>query len=100
MPINKQWVTNKFHQQSFIPNHIRQQTARGSAKERNMKTRRIINFCKAFSLILFFSVIGVTSSLSLAETNRSMHERLGGYDAISAVVDVFLTKVWEDPVAG
>jgi hemoglobin len=31
---------------------------------------------------------------------KSLYERLGGYDAISAVVDVFLVKIWEDPVVG
>jgi hemoglobin len=65
-----------------------------------MRTRRIICVGKAFSAILIFAVIGATSSLSLAKTDRSLYERLGGYDAISAVVDVFLTKVWEDPVVG
>jgi len=42
-------------------------------------------------------------SLSMAETapsQKTLYERLGGYDAISAVVDVFLTKVWADPVVG
>jgi hemoglobin len=57
-------------------------------------------FGQSLSLILIFAVIGMTSSLSLAKTNRSLYERLGGYDAISAVVDVFLTNVWEDPVVG
>jgi len=49
---------------------------------------------------LIFAVIGATSSLNLAKTDRSLYERLDGYDAISAVIDVFLTKVWEDPVVG
>ncbi len=35
-----------------------------------------------------------------AEQEKSLYERLGGYDAISAVVDVFLTKIWDDPVVG
>ena len=52
-----------------------------------MKTRRMVRFGRSLSLILFFTLIGTTSSLSLAETNRSLYERLGGYDAISAVVD-------------
>ena len=65
-----------------------------------MKTHRITHFFKALSFIMIFAFIGTTSSLSLAETDRSLYERLGGYDAISAVVDVFLTKVWEDPVVG
>jgi hemoglobin len=65
-----------------------------------MKTRRMVRFNKSLSSIRFFALIGTTSSLSFAETNRSLYERLGGYDAISAVVDVFLIKVWEDPVVG
>lgn len=42
-------------------------------------------------------------SLGMAEstgTPKTLYERLGGYDAISAVVDVFLIKVWEDPLVG
>jgi len=65
-----------------------------------MKTRRIVRFGRSLLLIMFFALIGTTPSLSLAEINRSLYERLGGYDAISAVVDVFLIKVWEDPVVG
>jgi hemoglobin len=65
-----------------------------------MKVARMVHFCRSLSLILIFACIGTTSSLSFAETNRSLYERLGGYDAISAVVDVFLIKVWEDPVVG
>jgi len=65
-----------------------------------MKAARMAHFCRPLSLILIFACIGTTSSLSFAETNRSLYERLGGYDAISAVVDVFLIKVWEDPVVG
>jgi len=34
---------------------------------------------------------------SQAEAEKSLYERLGGYDAISAVVDSFLDKVWNDP---
>jgi len=65
-----------------------------------MKTRRMRFFGKLLSWVMFVVLLGTTSSLSLAETNRSLYERLGGYDAISAVVDVFLIKVWEDPVVG
>ena len=58
-----------------------------------MQTRRIVRFGRSLSLILIFAFIGTTSSLSLAETKPSLYERLGGYDAISAVVDVFLIKI-------
>ncbi|MEX0830500.1 MAG: hypothetical protein WD032_09680 [Nitrospirales bacterium] len=55
-------------------------------------------FRQTLSLIMAFGLIASTSSISLAETDRALYGRLGGYDAISSVVDVFLTKVWEDPV--
>jgi len=35
-----------------------------------------------------------------AESQKSLYERLGGYDAISAVVDEFLERVWADPTVG
>jgi len=45
--------------------------------------------------------LGVGSfSISSANTEKSLYDRLGGYDAISAVVDVFLQRVWDDPVVG
>ena len=58
---------------------------------------RILPVC-----ILALSVF-LCPSLSVAETSTSqkiLYDRLGGYDAISAVVDVFLTKVWAAPVVG
>ena len=53
-----------------------------------------------------FMLTALTSTIpGFAETmevkqEKSLYERLGGYDAISAVIDVFLTKVWDDPVVG
>jgi len=34
------------------------------------------------------------------EQPTTLYERLGGYDAISAVVDKFLRRVWDDPTVG
>jgi len=34
------------------------------------------------------------------ERHKTLYERLGGYDAISAVVDEFLQRVWDDPTVG
>ncbi len=65
-----------------------------------MNASRIARIRNFLSFIIIFSVLSLTSSLSLAEPSRSLYERLGGYDAISAVVDVFLVKVWDDPVVG
>jgi len=40
-----------------------------------------------------------TSTPALAQ-DKSLYERLGGYDAISAVVDDFAPKLFNDPVVG
>ncbi len=37
---------------------------------------------------------------SMAATQPTLYERLGGYEAISAVVDVFAQKLFDDPVVG
>jgi hypothetical protein len=47
-----------------------------------MKTHRMVRFSKTLSLIMAFGLLATTSSMSLAETDRSLYERLGGYDAI------------------
>ncbi len=35
-----------------------------------------------------------------AMSQATLYERLGGYDAVSAVVDVFAQKLFDDPVVG
>ncbi len=37
---------------------------------------------------------------SMPSTEPTLYERLGGYDAISAVVDVFAQKLFDDPIVG
>ena len=44
--------------------------------------------------------LGFFQSGAYANPEKSLYERLGGYDAISAVVDVFLKEVWADPIVG
>ena len=46
------------------------------------------------SAFLSSSVLGAT------DKEKSLYERLGGYDAVSAVVDDFAGKLFEDPVVG
>ena len=41
-----------------------------------------------------------TQTIIHAEVQKSLYERLGGYDAISAVVDDFAGKLFNDPVVG
>ena len=40
------------------------------------------------------------SALSQVAMEKSLYERLGGYDAVSAVVDDFAAKLFNDPVVG
>ncbi len=53
---------------------------------------------------LFASIALVMFVLALPPTARAqettLYERLGGYDAISAVVDDFASKLFADPVVG
>ncbi len=39
-------------------------------------------------------------ALSQVATEKSLYERLGGYEAISAVIDDFAAKLFNDPVVG
>ena len=55
------------------------------------------------SMLIGTLVLGVFlthSALAETKTEKSLYERLGGYDAISAVVDDFTTKLFDDPVVG
>lgn len=48
---------------------------------------------------IFFALCACTTGISLAQ-EKTLYERLGGYDAISAVVDDFAGKLFIDPVVG
>ncbi len=54
-------------------------------------------------VVLGVLVVGAFLSgpvLGQAAMEKSLYERLGGYDAISAVVDDFAAKLFDDPVVG
>ena len=57
-----------------------------------------------FRLALFVSIALLTFVFTLPQTvlaqEKSLYERLGGYDAIAAVVDDFAPKLFADPVVG
>ena len=64
-----------------------------------------MNSQKTFSrLTLFASIALLTFVFALPRTalaqEKSLYVRLGGYDAISAVVDDFAPKLFADPVVG
>ena len=53
------------------------------------------------------SILGVVAISGLlvapaygAPDEASLYERLGGYDAVSAVVDDFAAKLFDDPIVG
>lgn len=45
-------------------------------------------------------VIGTVTSGIIGAEDKTLYERLGGYDAVSAVVDDFAGKLFDDPVVG
>jgi hemoglobin len=60
-----------------------------------MRSNKLLRpFVALVSLLTF-----VFASPSLAQ-EKSLYERLGGYDAVSAVVDDFAGKLFVDPVVG
>lgn len=61
-----------------------------------MKNR---NFLAVFAA-LAMSIVTAGPALSESDVERSLYERLGGYDAVSAVVDDFAAKLFDDPVVG
>ncbi len=65
-----------------------------------MRLTTVCRFVRNVCLAAVFILLGASFSVTQAEQQKPLYERLGGYDAISTVVDVFLTKVWDDPVVG
>ena len=65
-----------------------------------MKLSTVNHLSRIVLLTVTCVVFGTFVTTAHAESQKSLYERLGGYDAISGVVDVFLTKVWDDPVVG
>ena len=57
-------------------------------------------WCRFSSLAIVFILFLTFPAMSQAEPEKSLYDRLGGYDAISGVIDVFLQKVWDDPTVG
>lgn len=60
-----------------------------------MKNRNWISILGALAI----SVLLTVPSLGAA-AEASLYERLGGYDAVSAVVDDFAAKLFDDPIVG
>lgn len=53
------------------------------------------------SVLGAFAICGLLAAPSFgAGVEKTLYERLGGYDAVSAVVDDFAAKLFDDPVVG
>ena len=53
------------------------------------------------SPIIFVTIaLLLTTTVTANEEEKSLYERLGGYEAISAVVDDFADRLFADPVVG
>jgi hemoglobin len=52
---------------------------------------------KKILLFLFFSIVLISGINSNAPAQESLYKRLGGYDAIAAVVDDFIPRLVTDP---
>jgi len=64
-----------------------------------MNFRNTISRSAFFASIAIFTFVLALPLATLAQ-EKSLYERLGGYDAISAVVDDFAAKLFADPVVG
>ncbi len=64
-----------------------------------MNPRKTVPRSALFSSIALFMLVLALPRTAVAQ-ERSLYERLGGYDAISAVVDDFAAKLFTDPIVG
>lgn len=62
-----------------------------------MKKNHIVSFVLAIAV--FVSCVGATRSVS-AQSGDSLYKRLGGYDALAAVTDDFITRLATDKTLG
>ena len=64
----------------------------------NGKRSRNFAFCATIAaLLLLFSI---PASTQAENQEKSLYDRLGGYNAVSAVVDDFAAKLFDDPQVG
>ncbi len=65
-------------------------------KEKNMRTR----YLSTIPIVLAVGAFLSSPALGQTAMEKSLYERLGGYDAVSAVIDDFAGKLFIDPVVG
>jgi hemoglobin len=59
-----------------------------------VKKNSILNVVMAIAVAVAF---GASTQRSFAQNNDSLYKRLGGYDALAAVTDDFITRLATDP---
>ncbi len=64
----------------------------------NSLLKRKINLTSVV-VATIFALGAFTTGISVAH-EKTLYERLGGYDGVSAVVDDFAGKLFNDPVVG
>ena len=64
-----------------------------------MNSRKALHRSVLFASIALLTIVFASPRTALAQ-EMSLYERLGGYDAISVVVDDFAAKLFADPVVG
>lgn len=62
-----------------------------------MRKSHVLSFCIAVAVLL--SVVG-SSTTAVAQGGKSLYKRLGGYDALAAVTDDFITRLATDKTLG
>jgi hemoglobin len=65
----------------------------------NLLLERIYNLT-SIAVVTIFALGAFGTGISAAQEEKTLYERLGGYDAIAAVVDDFAPKLFKDPVVG
>src|SRR5919109_3325183 len=69
-----------------------------------MQTRNFLGrACYVLSVLVLISLLIVPFTIAQdkkTETEKSLYERLGGYDAIAAVIDDFFKRMINDPQLG
>ena len=64
-----------------------------------MNSRQTLSRSVLAASIVLLALVLASPRTGMAQ-EKSLYERLGGYDAISAVVDQFASRVFADPVVG
>ncbi len=66
---------------------------------RNRHLSTILDLAAIF-VALMIGVSLVQSAVADSNVEKSLYERLGGYEAVSAVIDDFAPKLFDDPIVG